>query len=97
MEEIKDTIKTVIEMLELRRRQSLREGLETLLKKAFSKKEREHIKFNYLKRGILNINVDSSAWLYQLNLQKDTLLTKLHRESSVIKDIRFKLGEIRGG
>lgn len=95
MEEIKDTIKTVIEILELRRRKSPKNDLETLLKRAFSKKEQGHIKLNYLKRGILNINVDSSVWLYHLNLQKDALLTKLRRGASAIKDIRFKLGETR--
>lgn len=67
---------------------------QALLKRALSKKELKHIKFSYFKKGILGVNVDSSAWLYSLTLQKEDLLARLNKGSSTIKDIRFRIGEI---
>ncbi len=69
--------------------------VERSLKKILTKKEIGHIKFNYFKKGILNIIVDSSSWLYQLSLEKDGLLAKLRKNLKNIKDIRFRLGEVK--
>ena len=72
---------------------SARLKIEDLLKKTLTEKELGHIKFNYFKRGILNITVDSSSWLYQLSLSKDDLLARLRKKLKEIKDIRLRLGE----
>lgn len=95
MEAIKDTIKNVIYTLETRKSKSSPEDPQALLKRALTKKDLAHIKFNYFRRGTLGIIVDSSTWLYHLSLQKENLLAKLSKKSSTIKDIRFRLGEIR--
>ena len=68
---------------------------EELLKKALTKKELRHIKFNYFKKGILGVSVDSSSWLYNMTLQKEKLLIKLNRDSTAVKDIIFRLGEVK--
>ncbi len=68
---------------------------ERLLKKILTKKELRHAWFNYFKKGILYISVDSSSWLYQLNLEKQGLLDKLSQKRAAIKDIRFSLGDLR--
>ncbi|KPK97758.1 MAG: hypothetical protein AMJ95_07650 [Omnitrophica WOR_2 bacterium SM23_72] len=65
------------------------------LKKALTKKELAHIKFNYFKKGILGVYVDSSAWLYSFNLKKTDLLERLRKVESGIRDIRFRIGVIR--
>jgi len=57
-----------------------------------TKKELGHIKVNYFRRGILGVNVDSSAWLYYLSLKKDTLLAHLQTKSRAVKEIRFYVG-----
>jgi predicted nucleic acid-binding Zn ribbon protein len=95
MEEIKATILEVMQELEARRQGVSKDSPEVSLKKIFTKKELGHIKINYLKKGILGIGVDSSAWLYQLNLQKDKLLNKIRKQPGKIKDIRFRLGQIK--
>jgi predicted nucleic acid-binding Zn ribbon protein len=95
MEAIKETVKNVIGAWETQKKQSPKASPAVLLKKIFSKKELGHIKFNYFKAGTLSINIDSSAWLYELSLKKRDLLAKLRKESGSIKDIRFYLGEIR--
>jgi hypothetical protein len=46
-------------------------------------------------KGLLRINVDSSAWLYQLNLQKAAFLKDLKVELPDIKDIIYKVGKTK--
>jgi len=95
MEAIKDAVYNVMQVLEIKKKKLPANSLEALLKKTLTKKELKHIKFNYFKKGVLNINVDSSSWLYHLSLQKQDLLAKFVQKSDAIKDIRFRLGEIR--
>lgn len=95
METIKDILKTLLKDLKVKEKAAWRNNPEALLKKAFSKKEQQHIKFNYFKKDIIGLKVDSSTWQYILNLQKEDLLTKLRKISPTIKDIRFRLGEIK--
>jgi hypothetical protein len=68
---------------------------EDLLKKLLTKKEFGHIKFRYLRKGIMGITTDSSPWLYYFSLHKEDLLAKLRKQASAIKDIRFYVGEIQ--
>lgn len=67
---------------------------ESSLKKILTKKELAHIKFNYFRKGVLGLNVDSSAWLYKLNMGKEDLLSKLNQKIGNVKDIRLRIGEI---
>ncbi len=91
MQTIKDIIPDVIQGLEAKKR--AQDEPELLLKRVLPKRELGHVKFRYLRKGILGITVDSSAWIYQLNLQKPGLLAKLGKKSKAIKDIRFYIGE----
>ncbi len=91
MEKIKDIIAGVIQGLETKKRDY--DAPQELLKRILPKKEQGHAKFRYLRKGILGITVDSSGWLYQMNLEKPGLLVKLGRKSKTIKDIRFYIGE----
>ncbi len=88
---IKDIITDVIQELEVKRHAKDEPAL--LLKRVLLKRELGHVKFRYLHKGVLGITVDSSAWVYQLNLQKPELLVKLGNKSKAIKDIRFYIGE----
>ncbi len=92
MESIKDTIQNVMSELKAKKSHPDKLGPEEVLKKALTKKELEHIKFNYFKKGVLGVNVDSSTWLYQFNLKKEDLLGRLKEHLSGIKDIRLRLG-----
>jgi len=94
MDAVRDIVKNVMQELETKKTALSRDDPSGLLKKVLTKKELGHIKFNYFRKGVLNINVDSSAWLYQLNLQKKILLEKLIKESGSVKDIRFRIGDI---
>jgi hypothetical protein len=93
MEAVKDIVKNIMQELETKKTKP-RDDPCLLLKKVLTKKELGHIKFNYFRKGILNVSVDSSTWLYHLNLQKKHLLGRLIKESGAVKDIRFRIGEI---
>jgi aspartate carbamoyltransferase catalytic subunit len=92
MEPIKETVASLMEGLKTKKQKYFRDNPEELLKKVLTKKQLQHIKFKYFRKGILGISVDSSTWLYFLNLQKEDLLVKLSDKFAGIKDIRFSIG-----
>jgi len=92
MEAIKETIRNVLQSLS-EKKQKPTLNPEELLKKVLTKKELGHIKFNYFRKGILSMNVDSSTWLYSLSLRKENLLVGLKEKLVDLKDIRFYIGE----
>lgn len=95
MERIGETVERVMQGLGAKRKSKSGPDFEGWLKKTLTKKELKHIKFHYFKQGMVNISVDSSGWLYQLSLKKRQILANLSRNSAAIKDIRFRLGEIK--
>lgn len=95
MEKIKDTLKTVLQVLASRKGFS-RDHPQALLEKTLNKKELIHTKVSYFKKGVLGLSVDSSSWCYHLNLKKEALLAKLGKKSrGSIKDIHLHLGDIK--
>jgi len=95
MEPLGNTLREVMGKLKAQRKLAPRHDPERLLKKILSRQELRHAKMNYLKKGVLNIKVDSSSWLYHLSLQKEELLRKLRSHTQTIQDIRFHLGEMK--
>lgn len=95
MDVIKDTVINVMRGLKAKKTRTRGDEPQALLKKVLTKKELGHIKFNYFRRGVLGVRVDSSSWLYNLALKKEGLLLELNKKSRAIKDIRFRLGEIK--
>jgi hypothetical protein len=95
MESIKDVVRSLLEDLS-RPKAGAKEGSpEDWLKKVLTKRELAHIKFNYFKKGTLGVWVDSSSWLYSLSIKKAQLLTRMQGEGVSVKDLRFRIGEIR--
>lgn len=92
MEPIKDTVKNVMGLLEDKKNLGPQINPYDLIAKVLGKKRQRHIRFNYFKKGVLDISVDSSPWLYQLTLDKEELLQKLSSEAKEIKDIHFHVG-----
>jgi predicted nucleic acid-binding Zn ribbon protein len=50
-----------------------------------------------VKKTIVIVNVDNSGWLYELTIQKKKILERLGEKlkGKKIKEIRFRIGEIR--
>ncbi|MBN1913075.1 MAG: DUF721 domain-containing protein [Candidatus Omnitrophica bacterium] len=92
MESIKDTVGRLIKTWQSK---ATADNPQLWLREVFNKQQQKHTCFSYFKKGILGIKVDSSAWSYQLNLEKARLLESLRqRSSSEIKDLRFSVGNI---
>ncbi|MFH1441184.1 MAG: DciA family protein [Candidatus Omnitrophota bacterium] len=94
MEPIREIINSVLRDYQTKKKQFNNQDPEIILKKLLTKREIQHIKFNYFRSGIFGIKVDSSAWIYQLNFKKQDLLSALKKNLPEIKDIRFSLGDI---
>jgi hypothetical protein len=91
---LKEAIAGLMHKLEGQKQDTPPDDPGSFLKKAFTKKELEHIRSSYFRNGILAIGVDSSSWLYSLSLKKEQKLSKLRDKLKIIvKDIRFFLGE----
>jgi hypothetical protein len=96
MELIKDTITSVIHDLVAKKSGAAADAdPEGWVKKALTKKELRHIKVNYFKKGVLCLSVDSSAWLYNFNLQKSSLLARISKQSKTVENLKFYLGDIK--
>lgn len=95
MEQIKQTIAGIMQGLKRKKAGRGKDDPALWLKKALTKRELAHIKVNYFKKGVLGLNVDSSSWLYNFNLHKEALLAKLRKGSARVKDIRFRIGEVK--
>lgn len=94
MEAIKETVQGLMRGLG-KKQKGAGSGPEAVLQKALTKKELKHIRFHYFRRGILGISVDSSSWLYNMNLHKEDLLVRINQNHKDVKDIRFRLGEFK--
>jgi hypothetical protein len=94
MELLKNTVVEIMRGLASKKTTSSDAGPHDWLKKALTKKELGHIKVKYFNKGILGVNVDSSAWLYILSLKKEELLHSLKKENPGLKNINLRIGEI---
>ncbi len=94
MELLKNTLDGVMRQLNNKKAVFQEAGPQLWLKKVLTKKELEHIRVKYFSKGILGLSVDSSAWLYILSLKKEELLRELKKESSELKNINFRIGEV---
>ncbi|PIS33444.1 MAG: hypothetical protein COT38_05400 [Candidatus Omnitrophica bacterium CG08_land_8_20_14_0_20_41_16] len=95
MERIRDAIESVIRGLTVKKTAGRGVNPQEWLKKALTKKELGHIKFHYFRKGIFGVRVDSSVWMYNLSLKKESLLSKLREQTPNIKEVHFSIGDIK--
>jgi hypothetical protein len=95
MEPLKNTVVSVMLGLQEKKIGVAGKDPADLLKKALTKKELQHINFNYFRKGILGLTVDSSAWLYNFNLQKQDLIARLNKQFGSVKELRLRIGNTK--
>ena len=93
MEKIKETIYRVMHELDNRQKNPQTDAIAAWLKKALSAKERKHISSCAEYKGILRFKVDSSSWIYYLNLKREALLSGIRQSLPRIREIRFSVSE----
>ncbi len=94
-EDIKGILDKVIRRIE-KQGPASREKILTAWQDIVGEKASSHSRPVGIRRRVLTIEIDSSTWLYQLNLKKMTILRDIKKElgSDKIEDIRFRMGDI---
>ena len=94
-EYIKDILGKVVKKLEAKKRGNKGEILKSW--GDITGDIASHARPVIIKQQVLTVEVDSSAWLYALNLKKRKILEDIKKAvgEEKIKDIRFKIGEVR--
>ena len=93
MDNIEDIIKNVIGNMASRKMEE-HDKIHRLWVNVLSETELKHTKLLGVKDGRVSANVDSPAWLYQMNTRKRKILQSLKDELSTIESIYFKVGKI---
>ena len=93
MDNIKDVVNRVIAQM-AQREVTGDDSIERLLGNLLSEPEKKHTKFIGFKNGHLSFYVDSSAWLFQMNIRKNKILEKLKEDKPDIKSLGFKIGKV---
>ena len=94
MHNIKDVVHDVLSAVILRKPE-LQGRIERVWGETLSDKEKKHTKLANINKGRLIVHVDSSAWLYQMNTRKKTILESLQSKAAEVKDVSFKVGKIK--
>ena len=92
MDSIKNIIPQVINSLS-RKKVNNQSKIPEIWQNILDKDARQHAAVSDFEQGHLWVNVDSSPWLYRLNLQKSKILKKLKEEIPEIQKLSFKIGK----
>lgn len=92
MDKIKDVVREVIEKISSKKVEEQIQ-LQEIWKRVSGEGAR-HTAIGGFKDGALIIHVDSSAWLFQMNIKRKTILSALQKEQPDIKKVVFKIGKI---
>ena len=93
MNTIKDIIPQVIEQLSLRQPDSQMK-IHRIWQNIVDERMSTHSALVNFNQGILSVCVDSSSWLFQMNLNKRRILERLQEEMPEVKNIQFKIGKV---
>lgn len=72
------------------------EKVNTIVEAILDDETKKHTQLAGLYKNNLVLYVDSSAWLFQLNLQKNNILGAIQKKLPDIKTIKIKLGKVNG-
>lgn len=93
MDSIRDIIPQVIENLALKKPNTKRNIQEVW--KIAAGEQAEHCTVKDFQKGMLKVHVDSSARMFALSTRKSDLIKILQHEIPEIKDIIFKIGNVK--
>jgi hypothetical protein len=94
MDQIKDIIPQVISDLS-QRKPHRQIQIQNIWQEIIDEKTRKHVAIAGFDRGRLLVWVDSSTWLFQLNLNKKKILGKIQKQVSEVESIQFKIGKLK--
>ncbi len=92
-DELKDILKDVWKDLAKKQKDQDAEKVQAAWDRMVGPKASVHTRIVYLTKEKIRVNVDSSAWLYTLNLEKERLETELKKVLG-IGELKLVLGDI---
>lgn len=94
MDNIKDVVNQVIEKISIK--QPVEQGkIDRIWQNVLNEQELKHTCLEGIKDGKLSVNVDSPAWLYQMQIRRTKILERLKDELPDIKSVFFRIGKIK--
>lgn len=93
-DELKDILKDVWRDLAKKQKDQDGDKVQAAWDRIVGPKASAHTRIVYLTKDKIRVNVDSSAWLYALNLKKERIKNEL-KNSLGIDDVRLALGGIK--
>jgi predicted nucleic acid-binding Zn ribbon protein len=93
-DELKDILKDVWKDLAQKHKEQDGDRVQRAWEKIVGPKASAHTRIVYLTKDKIRVNVDSSAWLYALNLKKERIAEELRR-SLGIGELRLGIGGIK--
>lgn len=94
MDNIEDIVKNVIGQMADKKLEEYKK-IDRLWINILNEGELNHTKLIGVKDGLISVVVDSPAWLYQMNIRKNTILRELKEEIPTLDTIRFRIGKIK--
>ena len=94
MEEIKSVLKSVLKDLMKQGKGRDIDGARAAWKRIVGEAAAAHSQIVYLTKDKIRVNVNSSAWLYQLNLKKSEIGKEVYKALK-IRDVKLRLGDIK--
>ncbi len=94
MDQIKDIIPQVISAMAAGRPE-VQNKIQKIWSAVFDAKTLRHTAIVGLQKGKLVVQVDSPAWLFQMNLKKREALARLKAEIPELSHIYFKIGKVK--
>jgi predicted nucleic acid-binding Zn ribbon protein len=93
-DELKDILKDVWRDLAKKQKDQDSDKVQAAWDRIVGPKASAHTRIVYLTKDKIRVNVDSSAWLYSLNLKKERIKNEL-KNTLGIDDVRLALGGIK--
>ena len=94
---IKDVLGAVISSISGEKKEKI-DRIRQAWDKILDKKAQKHVRLASFKTGRLVVNVDSSAWMYELNLRRQQLKKDLNKiltpAGIAVDEIILRIGEI---
>ena len=94
MDTLKGVLKTVLKDLMKQGKGHDLDGARAAWKRIVGEAAAAHSDIVYLTKDKIRVNVNSSAWLYQLNLKKNMIQKEFYRAFK-IKDVKLQLGDVK--
>ncbi len=95
MDSVKDIVLSVIGKLSVQRGPDVGK-IQELWPGLIADKAKTHTRVGGARGDQVVVYVDTPAWLYEMNLERERILTAIRQDFPEIQKIIFKIGKVKG-